>query len=233
MTTDAHDPTDPTTVILQYADTHNMQVFIGLRSRSFKWDWDQNVFQNEPIIVEERQKSLTLIDEIVDRYGRYSAFTGWYFPHEISNELGWYSNPDLLHDFFGSLQKACVQALNKPVAHSPYFTGTLTEEFASVYGTFLDKTHINLVMLQDGIGRQNPPIYYLGDIIFETMNFFAEFSMLCKDRNVEIWSNVESFNRVDNDTFTPTEINRLSLQIGFAAPFVNRLVTFDFFHYII
>ena len=228
MTTDAHDPTDPTTVILQYADTHNMQVFIGLRSRSSQWD--QNVFQNEPIIVEERQKSLTLIDEIVERYGRYSAFTGWYLPHEISNELGWYSNPDLLHDFFGSLQKACVQALNKPVAHSPYFTGTLTDEFADVYGTFLDKTHINLVMLQDGIGRQSPHIYFLGDIIPATMDFFAKFSMLCKDRNVEIWINVESFNLEDNN-YTPTEINRLSLQIGIAAPFVNRLVTFDFFHY--
>lgn len=218
---------DPTTVILQYADTHNMQVFIGLRSPSS--DWDQDVFQNEPIIMEERQKSLDLIKEVAGRYGRYSAFTGWYLSHEISNELGWYSNPALLYEFFGGIRNSCVQTLNKPVAHSPYFTGSFKEEFSLSYGAFLDETHINIVMLQDGIGRESP--LFLSDSIVGNMTFLAEFSMLCKNRNVEVWSNVESFTRVDDNTFAPTEINRLSLQIGSAAPFVRRLVTFDFFHY--
>ncbi len=231
---------DPTKVILDYADEKDMQVFIGLRSLEPEDIWNPTSFNNGTgWVEEEKQNCIDLIDMVAGRYAAHPSFFGWYLSHEIGNEFadipgnrkGWFTDPEKLYGFYRSLQEHCVATLNKPVALSPYFNNSSgfmsAANFGSEYETFLDEVKINLIMLQDGIGERRKDAKRVFHYIYP---FFNRFKALCKEKEVEFWGNVENFN-LNGKNRTPTDIERFSVQIGSAAPFVRRLVTFDFFHY--
>jgi Domain of unknown function (DUF4434)/Domain of unknown function (DUF5109) len=226
-------PDDPTAVTLDYARDNGMQVFIGLRSLEDD-KWSAEKFKSDADgVAREKDASLKFIRGLPARYPAHPAFAGWYLSHEIGNEADWFAHPDRLHGFFRALRDECkARAPGKPVALSPYFNpcpGHMTPaEFGRAYAAFLDGAKVDVIMLQDGVGERR-----IGatEVVARAGPFFAEFESLCRERKVQLWGNVESFDNDAAENRAPTDIRRLSVQIGCAAPYVRRLVTFDFFHY--
>jgi hypothetical protein len=248
---------DPTRFILDYADSRtDMRVYIGLREDAgflptSSWD-DTNQYALQLNAANgEADKNKALATEAWKRYGHGKngklrpSFAGWYLPNEMWNQD--YSAVQIteLLKFHRSISDFCkaLDNNNKPVAVCPYFNPTLSElrhpldavKFAKSFGEFLQPTApgqkgagIDIVMLQDGAGERQLTVDNLKD---KVEPFFKSFSEMCNSKKVMFWANVESWEYHPRPTYFPTDINRLEKQIEVTNPFVEQVVTFDYFHY--
>jgi hypothetical protein len=249
--TDADDfiqtPNLPKTILKYANDNPKMEVFIGTRNTAV---WDPTAFRDNRSSTdpnklwrdEEKEKNLALIQRIWDSYKKDDRFAGWYISQEIGNEPGWYELLPELKDYYGSICGKCKElSKNKPIALSPYFnpfstaTDTFLEadRFAEEYAKFLDqlkvgdKYLVDIVMLQDSVGERNIPQTDLEKIV---VPYFNAFSKICSDRKIKFWGNIESFS-FKNGQRSPASSSRLTDQIRVLPDVVQKLVTFDFFHY--
>jgi sugar phosphate isomerase/epimerase len=216
--------TDPTREILRFADAHGMRVFLGTRADEGWWHWDADYLDQS---LAERKR---LIRTIHARYAAYRSFAGWYFTEEVSGNL----SPDrarLLRGYFRSQSDYCKALRAQPVAFAPFFSHlTPLESMRRIYDELLDGAGIDVVMLQDGVGARG----WDRDLEERIVPFFRMFRAVCDRRGVALWSDLESFQRRDpaqEGGLVPTSPARLIRQLRAVAPDVDRIVTFDFFHY--
>jgi hypothetical protein len=216
--------TDPTREILKLADAHAMRVYLGTKADEGWWHWDANYLDQS---LADRKR---LIRAIHQRYAAHRSFAGWYFTEEVSGNLA----PDrvrLLRGYFRSQSDHCKALRNQPVAIAPYFSHlTPLASMRRIYDELLDGAGINVVMLQDGVGARG----WDRDLEERIVPFFRMFREVCDHRGVALWSDLESFRRRDPEKetgFVPTTPARLIRQMRAVAPHVEKIVTFDFFHY--
>ena len=235
---------DSTGIVLKYAQKNDMDVYVGLQEDS-SW-FARNKWRDTQFLATLSSDCRRLADAVQKRYGKYASFKGWYLSQEMWNEN--YTDVEIenLGKFFQELGDSCrglAPPLGRRVAVSPFYNpwvkvGEVGEgflaapEFAKTYRRFLDKAHLDIVMLQDSVGAKGVKV---GDFTERVVPYYQAFRDVCGQK-VDLWGNVESFeivpNQPDSYNYQPTDIGRFKEQIRVTAPFVeNRLVTFDFFHY--
>jgi hypothetical protein len=100
----------------------------------------------------------------------------------------------------------------------------------TLYDELLDGAGIDIMMVQDGVGARG----WDANLEEKVVPFFRMFAEVCKRHGVSLWCDLESFRRKDPEKetgFLPTDPDRLARQLKAVAPFVETIVTFDFFHY--
>ena len=223
---------DPTGIILSYADAHGMEVFIGLAVDSGWWKCGQW----QDYLDAAALKNMALADEIWKRYGSHRSFVGWYLPQEMWEGPFTDEQVALARHLFHRLSDHCRSLSKdepKPVALSPFHTGRVPpSEIEKLYRDLLRGSGVNIVMLQDGVGARGWDDR-MADMV---VPYFEAMERACWANHVEFWANIECFKLVSRTSsgpkeFAPADAQRLSRQLTAVAPFVRRIVTFDFFHY--
>jgi hypothetical protein len=242
---------DPVGVILDHADRHEMSVLIGLRL-------DQrllgSVFLNDPnelraALADELPRNVALAQFLAAHYRlkHHRSFGGWYLPLEFANfeetapnpRDGWVSQ---LNGFTKALSSECNRLAPGLVAISPYFNGAVApgsglvdaRQMGRNFARFLDGTDVSVVMLQDGVGVKSLPA---GQVAGYVLPFLSSVKDACRrlsrpGREVEFWLNVESFTQFDQSTRVPADIGRLRKQIALGRAQAEKVVTFEFTHYL-
>jgi hypothetical protein len=224
---------DPTQVILEDADAHGMQVYIGLAMDDAWWQKATDAVYLERAAGE----SITVAEEAWKRYGKHRSFAGWYVPQETWDAA--YTNAQIgsLRNFLRKISERC-KALSggKPVATAPFFGGNVTPAVVEkVYGQLLDGAGIDILMPQDGVGARG----WEADVAGRVVPYFQAFRGACVANGIALWADMESFRLIHGapkdslpTQFEPTDIGRLKQQFVAEAPFVSKFVTFDAFHYL-
>jgi hypothetical protein len=226
--------TDQIETILSLADERKFKVMLGLTLTSSYWYnkkppeyWDEEIRRNKQFV-----------DELWGKYGHHQSFWGWYIPHEIDDVTG---KPEpmrqLITKLLNEMRSYCHQKTPKLlVGIAPYFSNAMTPtEFEDWWTRTLHGAGIDILMLQDGVGchraviERDIPLYY------------GALQKACKNTGVEFWTDLEIFDQihcppVDNEPVekwaaVPADIKRIKAQIETTAPFVKRIVCFEFTHY--
>jgi hypothetical protein len=225
---------DPTQIILDDADAHGMQVYVGLAMDNGWWQKATDADYLE----HAADESMAVAAEAWRRYGSHRSFAGWYVPQETWDAP--YTNDQIgrLRAFLRKISDRC-KALShgKPVAFAPFFGGeTVPSVVEKVYGQLLAGAGIDILMPQDGVGARG---WEGADVAGRVVPYFGAFRGACLANGITLWADLESFRLVHGEPkdnrptqFEPTDIGRLKQQIVAEAPFVSKFVTFDFFHYL-
>lgn len=202
------------------AAAKGMDVYIGLYFSETYWQHQTDVSWLN--LHADRCKSLAL--EIKNQFGTNTAFKGWYIPHEPEPYA--YNTAALVASFktnFVNRISDYLHTLNtKPVSIAAFFNSSLSTSNNLLYFMAeLGKSNLQVIMLQDGVGVNHVSLanlnQYYNDAkwgLFNQGTFTGQF-----------WSDVETFNANN----TPASISRISPQLSTEAPYVTKLVSFQYF----
>lgn len=233
---------DPTRFILDFADDNGMEVYIGLiNDEKFVTygQWDKPQCLDLPRQIEDNKR---FAEVLWSRYGKKPgstrtrpSFKGWYLPQEMWNEAYTEDQIKDFRNFFAVVSKHCKELSGGlSVAVSPFFNPELlnAEAFAETYGRFLKSGNqtagIDIVMLQDSVGAKRIPYDKIPAVVG---GYDSAMRSKLDSLILRFWGNVESF---VGEPGQPTEISQLERQIETASVHVapaEKLVTFDFYHY--
>ncbi len=219
---------DATEIILSFADRQGMQVFLGLAMDDGWWNKsaDANYLQATA------DTSGKIADEIWQRYGKHPSLAGWYIPQETWDGSYTDAQTTALRSFFRRVSDHCKQLSGgKPVSFAPFFSGSVTPDAMGIfYKKLLDGAGLDILLLQDGVGAQG----WDTEVADRVTPCFRALRNACLTTGVAFWSDLESFHLASADPlrFTPADIGRLCQQLAVEAPFVQHVITFDFFHYL-
>lgn len=205
-------------LFLDLAERHGLKIWFGTYDSGRYW-WRRTWWK-------EAELNLAFVDELVKRYGDSPAFGGWYLTHETSK------NDAHIIELFNTIGRHCRAAKNVPILISPYPQGskqfgpgdtmTLAESFdhweriyEATQGSF------DICAFQDG------QIQY-----HELPEFHAGIKNLCDRYGVTLWSNVETFDRDMPIKFPPADWRYLRLKMEAASQVAERLITFEFAHFL-
>jgi hypothetical protein len=219
--------------IFAFAEKNKMSVFVGLKYYLY-WGPNDSMVNDPAWRKKESAANVDLVNNVYNRYVKKypETFGGWYIPQELGNEPEWYSKISELTGFFKPIVDECRKKTpKKPVAASPYFnpSGFLTpEKFAAGYKSFLKAVKLDIIMLQDSVGERS-----IWEVNFESdlKPYYEAMAKMCREEKVRFWGDIESFTVPSKDVRVPADAERVSAQVHVAAQYVEKQVTFDFFHY--
>lgn len=223
------DPPDPFPVILDLAHRRDMQFIFGLRHDGRWWrEWG-----NADYLREEAKESVALAREVHRRYGKHPAFAGFYIPYELWDGSFTDVQVENLREMLRTISSTCRQiAPGKPVFLAPFFAGLLTpERFDQLWFNLLLGRPVDVVALQDGVGARG----WDEQIEERVTPYFAAMQRACRQRGVKLWCDLECFRLTNANPsrpqFAPATAERVIRQLKVVSPYVERVVTFDFYHY--
>lgn len=204
-------------LILNEADKRNMDVYIGLYISNLTW--------NDGDYVTELKENEFYVSEILEKYSHHKSFIGWYLPHEVGH-----NNYNFVPVTTGLIEILKRKSPEKKIFISPFYRDkdinypepTLSpeetykewDEMFKVFGKDID-----CCAFQDGTcSLQN-----LDKYMYQT-------KLLCDKYNIEMWSNVETFKRLDG--FPPQDLETLKVKIEIAKKYCKKLITFEFSHFL-
>lgn len=205
--------------VLNEAKKRHMKVFVGLYMSNIDW--------NKGDSVNELKLNKTFIDEAYARYHKYSSFVGWYISHEVS------SNEFNIIPLFNGLTKYMKKVdRNKKILISPFYKAKgvypdgsfLTpKEFTKEWQEMLKNCgkDIDYAAFQDG----SAPLEYYEEYLKAAKN-------ICDKFNIELWANVETFERDVRHLYFPISFEVLRERIRIANKYVKKLITFEFSHFL-
>ncbi len=199
------------------ADEFRLKLFFGTFDSGFHWmrgAWWNEVDLNK-----------AFIDEVVTRYGHHPSFAGWYLCHETSR------NDANIIELFNHIGRHCKAALDRPVLISPFPQGA--KQFSGGNVMSLDESfdHWKRIFAETQ-GAFDICAFQDGQIHYDQLPaFHAGIRALGDQHGVTIWSNVESFDRDMPIKFPPADWRYLKLKIEAAAPTVDKIITFEFPHF--
>jgi hypothetical protein len=217
---------DPTRIILEYADTHEMEVFIGLAYADLWW----TRLKDQRYLTLAAQTSIQVANEAWARYGRHRSFAGWYLPQELRDANYPSQHIDALRNFLKGLGDWCrTLSGGKRVLISPSMSGLVPPElFERSYTSLLLGSGVDVVILQDGIGARG----WDNDLEGHVVPYFRAMRAACQTAGVTMWSVIEIFHHGGKPSESaPASIERVDRQLAAESPFVSTFVMFDFFHY--
>lgn len=202
--------------ILDEAGKRDMSVYIGLYMSNLMWN--SGDFEGE--IRENRR----FVKEILELYGNKPAFIGWYIPHETE------SNIYNIIETMGGLAKLCKEnAPGKKVLISPFFRGSIIgnpfspERTAVEWDNIWKKCngYIDYCAFQDGTATLD-----------EYEGYLKAIKPIADKYNIHLWANVETFERDVRNMFFPIPFDVLRRKIEIAKPYVEKMITFEFSHFL-
>lgn len=227
--TNLFDPPDPFPVILDLVHQRGMKFIFGLRHDGRWWrEWG-----NADYLREEAKESVALAREVHRRYGKHPAFAGFYIPYELWDGSFTDVQIENLREMLRTISSTCRQiAPGKPVFLAPFFAGLLTpERFEQLWFNLLLGRPVDVVALQDGVGARG----WDEQIEERVTPYFAAMQRACRQRGVKLWCDLECFRLTNANPsrpqFAPATAERVIRQLKAVSPYVERVVTFDFYHY--
>ncbi|HNV00092.1 MAG TPA: DUF4434 domain-containing protein [Verrucomicrobiota bacterium] len=218
---------DATEIILDYADAHDFEVYLGL----YLPNWNHDMTGGE-FLAQTQGRMASTAQRAWARYQAglpHRSFAGWYIPYEPWTADYQPAEVARLKSFFRGIAAACaVISGDAPLAISPFISNQRPSpcRVEKVYRELLDQTGIGLLLLQDSVGAQQ----WETDIVQRVAPYAQAFKNACDAAGVRFWANLESF-RISDGVYMPCDALRLRRQFDATAPYVERFVTFDFLHY--
>lgn len=210
-----YDP-DLAQLFLDEAAERGMKLFFGTYDSGRIYNGGERMIESEIAVGKE------FIDEVLQRYGSHQAFHGWYICHEAhSNKPGW-------NRLFREMASYCKRNNSqRPVLISPYFPGKIIgmdaylppAEFAHSWRELLKGTTglIDIMAFQDGTTPRN-----------EYSSYMEQVKKLGEEFKIEVWGNIEAFDRHMSYHFPPRDIRVLTRRMRMAEQFVTKQITFTF-----
>lgn len=219
--------------LLAAADGKGFRILLGLRNDPDYWKqitardrvlrdyFMARVAQNEAVQLALKAK-----------FDRSPDFAGYYIPDEI-DDLNWRtpSRRALMKEYLAVLARrlkandpdrpATVSSFVRGRTAPDIYANTLKELFAS-------DSHVDAVLIQDGVGVGDPPASYVA-------LYFKELQQRWDEQGPQLWGIVEAFEQTSKagEAFAarPAPAGRLRKQVEAAAPYFDRLVLFTFLDY--
>ena len=202
-------------LFLQQAERCGMQLFFGLYDSGTHWGPKKD-YAMELAVNREFCK------EVVDRYGHYSAFKGWYLSHEISKH-----EPGVL-DLYCEMSTFLKGLKDQSVLISPYVEGV--KQFGDQAISFEDHIQQWREIFKTLKGVVDIVAFQDGQIPYEELSTYLKaHKALADEVGIESWSNVESFDRDMPIKFPPLPFKSLRYKMEQAAKAgIENLITFEF-----
>lgn len=218
--------TDAIENILKVANELGMDVFLGLGLNPEYWSGKFDAKQESSM----NQKIMT---ELKSLYGNFDSLAGWYLPEELDDRN--FNTPSAKNTVKTYLKNMMMYArfyTGKPVMVSPYFgMNPNGAAYAEWWDEILSEVKIDIVAMQDGVGTRRTTVE-------ESTAVFEALQPVMEKHGVEFWANVEVFNQihgwpVDESSWqaVPADIERVLKQLELQSPYVEKVIIFDFPHY--
>lgn len=210
------EPGDTISLFLDESQRTGLKLYMGLYDSCKYWVTGDNEA--------EVSINLTLIDELLERYGEHPAFYGWYLSHEpaLANRPWEIWNP--------LIQIMRNRTPEKPILLSPRFEGRKLcgencdspEDYAKRFDVVLRETeHFDAAAFMDG---------HVG--IDELSDYFHAMKPVFESQGIELWSNLETFDRDMPFRFPPIPWLKMRYKLQAAQPFVSKIITFETPHFL-
>lgn len=205
---------DILTTLLTNAKKHQIDVWLGLK---FSDTWWGNDFKAEKEIAD----NLLTVKALEKYYGQFDNLKGYYLPHEFRPD--WRAKENTV--FFKKLCEELRQ-FNRPLAIAPFFRVEMPlKKHQSFWEEFLSEVDFDILMLQDGIGSDYSRLEKI-------LPHYQMVYSLCQKKGIDFWSDVEVFHTDSpNGVGYPASFTKVKQQLEKQAPFCDRLVIFDWLHY--
>lgn len=219
-------PIDLLDLFLRLAGEFNMDFFCGSYDSGHPW-WEPG-YQVVPEVALMRQ----VCDEIIDRYGRYPAFKGWYLSQEIAGE-----NPAAVSCYreLGAHLKERMPGAKIMISPGMKGAKAYDANMVKLGKTIAPELHekewdeimsriqgtVDIIAFQDG------------HVEIELLPVFLEINnRLARKYGMECWTNSESFDRDMPIDFLPIKWEKLRLKLEAAAKAgLSNAITFEFSHF--
>jgi hypothetical protein len=215
---------DVVELFLELADARHMSFYFGLYDSGYYWhryDWRSEVEINRDFA-----------REAWGRYGHHDGFKGWYLPHETAG-----TNARII-DINTALAATVRGIADLPVLISPYWMGrsegsapsarrhapaSTPEEhggqWEEIFAAF--EGLVTYCAFQDGTAYEH-----------NLADFLRVMREAADAHHIELWSNVETFDRDMPIRFPPIEWRKLVNKLDIAEPYVTKALTFEFSHFL-
>lgn len=208
---------DLAAMFFELADEMGLQVFFGTYDSGTHWlrgAWWR-----------EAELNKRFVDEVGRRYGHHRSFAGWYLCHETSR------NSANIVDLFNHIGGHCKSVKDVPVLISPFPQGA--KQFAGGDVMSLDESLEHWCRIfEEAKGAFDICAFQDGQIHYQELpRFHKLLSELGTSSGVRMWSNVESFDRDMPIKFPPADWRNLRFKMEAAAPHVEKIITFEFPHF--
>ena len=219
-------PIDLIDLFLRLAGEFNMDFFCGSYDSGHPW-WEPG-YQVVPEVALMRQ----VCDEIIDRYGKYPAFKGWYLSQEIAGE-----NPAAVSCYreLGAHLKERMPGAKIMISPGMKGAKAYDANMVKLGKTIAPELHekewdeimsriqgtVDIIAFQDG------------HVEIELLPVFLEINnRLARKYGMECWTNSESFDRDMPIDFLPIKWEKLRLKLEAAAKAgLSNAITFEFSHF--
>ena len=212
-------------LFLGLADQRGLAFYFGLYDSGYYWlrhDWKTEVALN-------REFSR----EVWERYGGHPSFKGWYLPHETAD------TSLRIIDINTALAEHVRGIADLPVLISPYWHGRVEDgesadqrgrasalsvdehatQWDEIFGRF--RGLVTSCAFQDGTTYE-----------VDLPQYWRAARAAADKHGIELWANVETFDRDMPINFPPIEWRKLVNKLQAAEPYVNKAITFEFSHFL-
>ncbi len=217
---------DTIEALLIASDKLGIEVFLGLALDPTYWS---GVF-NPQAQAEMNQRIMT---ELFNLYGTYASLVGWYLPEEIDDRsFSVEARKNAMITYLRSMSNYARFLTRKPIMISPYFGMTPdSEAYARWWDDVLSQARVDIIAMQDGVGTRRTTIE-------ESAGVMEALKSVMEKHGVRFWVNVEVFHQihgwpVDSGSWqaVPADIDRVIRQLELQAHFAEKVIIFDFPHY--
>jgi hypothetical protein len=220
-------PVDLVAMFLELSERYGMGFYFGTYDSGDYWH--RGEFRRETDL------SMKVAEEAWKRYGKSSAFKGWYLSLEVSRKAL------SIIDIYRDLGKHCKDLSGGlPVLISPYIDG---KKNVSAFGASLSKDdpasleqhEKDWSEIMSGIrGSVDIVAFQDGHVDFHELPDFLEVNRRLAERNgLRCWSNSETFDRDMPIKFLPIKWEKLRLKLEAAGKAgLEKVITFEFSHFL-
>lgn len=204
-------------LFLEAAAAREMKLFFGIYDSGLYWvnnDWQKEVAINKEFI-----------NEVLDRYGHYKSFYGWYLTHEVSHGE---KNYIKLATAIGEYCK--LQTPDKPTLISPYYHGEKINSHNSI--TVAEHEKIWGEIFSEISGVVDICAFQDGHVHYDELETWTQATRRIADEaGMKIWSNCESFDRDMPFKFPPIDWRKMKSKLLATYKYVEKIITFEFSHF--
>ena len=213
--------------LLEAAQKQGIEVHIGLHFDDSYWQHQTD----RAWLVLNAERCIALAEELHTQFGNHPAFKGWYIPHEPEPYA--YGSDEKIalfrEVFINPIADAVHHWDHKPVSIAAFWNSALTSPAQlQHFMAELAKSHLQIIMLQDGVGAKHVTLDQLG-----TYYQSAQKGLFEENKNYKgaFWTDLETFYSPTGEyPFTPASFDRVSQQLAIetALPKVSKAVSFQY-----
>jgi hypothetical protein len=217
---------EPLRHMLDAAERLEMQVFLGL-------GLDPAFWQGRFDPVASAEENIALMMRLEELYGASPALAGWYLPEEIDDRRFVATDAhEAIIAYLEAVTRAAHERTGRPVMVAPYFgMNPNGPAYAAWWDVTLARAPIDIIAMQDGVGTRRTTTE-------EGVGVFEALAEVAARHGAALWSDLEVFEQVHGWPVDagpwqarPATIEQVLHQLELEAPHVEKIVVFDFTHY--